>query len=48
MLTIEKEFGIQFSPSEIGRLKNVGELAALIGAKTAATTSGKIGANTNG
>jgi len=34
MLTIEKAFGVKFSAPEIGRLKNVGDLAALIQAKT--------------
>jgi acyl carrier protein len=34
MLTIEKAFGVHFSASEVGRLKNVGELAALIQSKT--------------
>jgi acyl carrier protein len=33
MLTIEKAFKIKFSTSEIGRLKNVGELVALIKAR---------------
>jgi acyl carrier protein len=34
LLTVEKSFGVKFSASDIGRLKNVGELAELIGAKT--------------
>jgi acyl carrier protein len=34
MLTVEKAFGVEFSTSEIGRLKNVGELAELIRSKT--------------
>ncbi|MDD4914737.1 MAG: acyl carrier protein [Methylococcales bacterium] len=33
MLTVEKHFNIKFSAAEIGKLKNVGELAALIEAK---------------
>jgi len=33
MLTIEREFGIKFSAPEIGRLKNVGDLSALIQGK---------------
>ena len=33
MLTIEKAFKIKFSTSEIGRLKNVGDLVALIKAR---------------
>jgi acyl carrier protein len=33
MLTVEREFGIKFSAPEIGSLKNVGELAALIQSK---------------
>lgn len=35
MLTIEKHFNIKFSAAEIGRLKNVGELADLIDSKLA-------------
>jgi len=35
MLTIEKTFGIRFSASEVGKLKNVGELVSLIESKTA-------------
>jgi acyl carrier protein len=34
MLTIEKAFRIKFSTSEVGKLANVGELAALIEART--------------
>lgn len=30
ILTIEKRFNIKFSTSEIGKLENVGELAALV------------------
>jgi acyl carrier protein len=33
MLSVEKAFGVKFSAAEIGKLKNVGELAALIQAK---------------
>jgi acyl carrier protein len=33
MLTIQKAFGVKFSAGEIGKLKNVGELAHLIQAK---------------
>jgi acyl carrier protein len=33
LLTIEKTFKIRFSTSEIGKLKNVGDLATLIKAK---------------
>jgi len=35
MLSIEKAFAVRFSASEVGKLKNVGELANLIAAKTA-------------
>jgi acyl carrier protein len=34
ILTIEKAFKIKFSTSEIGKLENVGELVALIQART--------------
>jgi acyl carrier protein len=34
ILTVEKAFKIKFSTSEIGKLKNVGELVALIEART--------------
>jgi acyl carrier protein len=34
MLTIEKAFKIKFSTSEVGKLENVGELVALIEART--------------
>jgi acyl carrier protein len=34
MLTVEKAFKIKFSTSEIGKLENVGDLAALIEART--------------
>jgi len=33
MLSIERSFGVDFAASEISSLKNVGELAALIGSK---------------
>lgn len=33
LLTVERTFRIKFSTSEIGRLKNVGDLAALIESK---------------
>jgi acyl carrier protein len=35
MLTIEKAFAVRFSASEVGKLKNVGELVNLIAAKAA-------------
>ena len=34
MLTVEKAFKVKFSTSELGNLKNVGELVALIKGKT--------------
>lgn len=34
VLSVEKAFGLKFSASEIGRLKNVGEFVALIQAKS--------------
>ena len=34
IMSAEKQFAVKFSASEIGKLKNVGELAALIGSKT--------------
>jgi acyl carrier protein len=34
MLTVEKAFKIKFSTSEIGKLENVGDLAALIQSRT--------------
>jgi acyl carrier protein len=34
VLTIEKAFGVKFSASQIGQLKNVGEFVDLIKAKT--------------
>lgn len=36
ILSTQKAFGVKFSPSETGRLKNVGELMALIQSKRAA------------
>jgi acyl carrier protein len=35
MLTVERAFGIKFSAAEVGKLKNVGDLANLIQAKLA-------------
>jgi acyl carrier protein len=35
VLTVERTFHVKFSASEIGRLKNVGDLAALIHSKAA-------------
>lgn len=35
LLTIEKAFKIKFKTSEIGKLQNVGDLAALIAARSA-------------
>ena len=35
VLAIEKRFGLKFSAAEVGRLKNVGEFAALIVSKAA-------------
>jgi acyl carrier protein len=34
LLTVEKEFKVKFSTSEIGKLQNVGDLVGLIKAKT--------------
>jgi acyl carrier protein len=34
ILTVEKAFNVKFSASDIGKLKNVGELAELIRSKT--------------
>jgi acyl carrier protein len=34
ILTVEKAFKIKFSTSEVGKLENVGDLAALIKART--------------
>jgi acyl carrier protein len=33
IMSVEKRFSVKFSASEIGKLKNVGELAELIAAK---------------
>ena len=33
VLSIERAFGLRFSAAQVGRLKNVGEFAELIGAK---------------
>ena len=38
LFTIEREFGIKFTITEVGDLKNVGELIALIQSKTAASS----------
>ena len=35
ILTVEKTFNVKFSASEVGRLKNVGDLAGLIQTKVA-------------
>jgi acyl carrier protein len=35
VLTVERTFGVKFSASEIGKLKNVGEFVDLIRAKAA-------------
>lgn len=34
VLAVEKKFGLKFSAAEVGRLKNVGEFASLIQAKS--------------
>ncbi len=34
ILTVEKAFKIRFSTSEVGKLKNVGDLVALVKART--------------
>ena len=34
MLTVEKAFGVKFTASEVGKLKNLGDLALLIEKKT--------------
>jgi len=33
ILSVEKEFGVKFTAAEIGKLANVGELAAMIAAR---------------
>jgi len=40
ILSTQKAFGVKFSPSETSRLKNVGELAALIKQKQAQGAAG--------
>jgi acyl carrier protein len=35
ILSVEKGFGVKFAAAEVGRLKNVGDLASLISAKAA-------------
>lgn len=35
IMTVQKAFGVKFSASETGKLKNVGELADLVRAKAA-------------
>jgi acyl carrier protein len=35
MVSVEKAFGVRFVAAEVGSLKNVGELVALIAAKAA-------------
>lgn len=35
VLTVEKAFGVKFSASQVGKLKNVGEFVALIQSKAA-------------
>ena len=35
IMSVEKKFGVKFSASEVGKLKNVGELAELIEARLA-------------
>jgi acyl carrier protein len=41
LLTVEREFHIKFSITEVGELKNIGELMELIRAKTSASSSKK-------
>jgi|KBSMisStandDraft_5_1062788.scaffolds.fasta_scaffold1084082_1 acyl carrier protein len=33
IMSVEKKFGVKFSAAEVGKLKNVGELAALLASK---------------
>ena len=33
IMSVEKKFGVKFSAAEVGKLKNVGELAALVAGK---------------
>ncbi|MBV8666300.1 MAG: acyl carrier protein [Burkholderiaceae bacterium] len=35
VMSVEKAFGVKFSAAEIGKLKNLGELADLVAAKAA-------------
>lgn len=35
IMSVEKKFGVKFSAAEVGKLKNVGELAALVSGKKA-------------
>ena len=39
LITVERKFKIKFTVTEVGELKNVGELTKLIEAKTAANSS---------
>jgi acyl carrier protein len=41
LLTIEREFGIKFTITEVGELKNVGELMEKIQSKTSGSTAKK-------
>ena len=38
LFTIEREFGIKFTTTEVGEMKNVGELIALIQAKVTSSS----------
>lgn len=33
IMSVEKKFGVKFSAAEVGKLKNVGELAELVASK---------------
>ena len=33
IMSVEKKFGVKFSAAEVGKLKNVGELAQLVASK---------------
>ena len=33
IMSVEKKFGVKFSAAEVGKLKNVGELASLVAGK---------------
>lgn len=35
IMSVEKKFGVKFSAADVGKLKNVGELAALVSGKKA-------------